>query len=55
MTTPAPAPRPVVATWAPSQAGPCAKCGQPCAKYGSPASPLCVPCQKARLERLARA
>lgn len=50
-----PAPRPAVVTWSPSQTGPCAKCGQPCAKYGSPgASPLCVPCQQARQELLAR-
>lgn len=49
MTTPAP--RPGVATWAPSQTGPCAKCGSPCARYGAPANPLCVPCQQARQER----
>ncbi|MFJ3728687.1 hypothetical protein ACIPYQ_39810 [Streptomyces sp. NPDC090045] len=47
-------PRPQVATWAPSQTGPCARCGSPCARYGAPASPLCVPCKQARQELLAR-
>ncbi|WP_405785877.1 hypothetical protein [Streptomyces sp. NBC_01367] len=36
-------PRPQVATWAPSQTG-------PCARYGAPASPLYAPCRQARQE-----
>lgn len=52
MSTPTPAPaRPQPVTWAPSQTGPCAKCGSPCARYGSPASPLCIPCRQARQAR----
>lgn len=50
MTSPAPAPtaRPQVATWSPSQTGPCARCGSPCARYGAPANPLCEACRAAR-------
>ncbi|MEU6896190.1 hypothetical protein ABZ934_31495 [Streptomyces sp. NPDC046557] len=48
MTSPAPAPRPQVMTWAPSQTGPCAACHRPCARYGAPANPLCEACKAAR-------
>ncbi len=49
MTSPTPsAGRPQPVTWAPSQTGPCAKCGRPCARYGAPANPLCETCRAAR-------
>ncbi len=54
MTSPAPTTRPQVATWSPSQTGPCARCHQPCARYGAPANPLCLSCKQARQEQLAR-
>ncbi|WP_369780161.1 hypothetical protein [Streptomyces sp. R33] len=41
-------PRPQVVTWAPSQTGPCARCGTPTCRYGVGASPLCAACKAAR-------
>ncbi|MFJ8570385.1 hypothetical protein [Streptomyces sp. NPDC093514] len=47
-------PRPQVATWAPSQTGPCARCHTSTCRYGVGGNPLCKQCQQARQEQPAR-